>query len=258
MNMRNITENINFFFSSLVRNFIGFFRRVNLRGSLSNSGDLTGLLPIIGYGIVIMSFIDFIYIIFPLQLQNPEWEINTITALSNNCWVFMIGLGFIFIRYFDENQEDIHFPEIVFLRIMRWLLLMMAIAFLVVIPLVLFDTQRLLKLVNNEITQQQNGKIQQISQLETGLASKVNSAQLQALGKSLNLSPEELNLPDAQIKNAVKQNLALTKKRITQEAAQSQRQQWKSKWRNSSKTIIALIILSFTFVVVWFKIGQVF
>jgi len=235
---------------------MNFFNRVNLRGLLSNTSDLTGLLPIIGYALVITSFVDFIYIVFPLQLQNPEWELNSISALTDHSWAFLIGFGFIFARYFGENQDDIRFPEIVFLRFVRWVILIMAIAFFFVIPLVVSDTQRLLKFVNDKIIQQQNSNLAQISQLETRLATKVNPEELKVLGKSLNLSSEDLNLPDTQIQNAIKQNLAVAKKRIPQEAAQAQRQQWMRRWKNSSRTIIALVIISFTFVVVWLKIGE--
>ena len=76
--MNKIRESIDFFFFSLIRNFIKFFSRVKLSGESLNSGDVTGLLPIIGYGLVIMSFIDFISVAAELKLQNFESELTAI------------------------------------------------------------------------------------------------------------------------------------------------------------------------------------
>jgi hypothetical protein len=241
MNTRDIKENINYFVFSSVKNFRNFFSRVNWRGMLSDTSDLTGLLPIIGYGIVIMSFVDFIYVVFPPQLQNPEWELNTISRLTEHCWVFLIGLGLIFTRYFSENQYDIRFLEIVFLRFIRWVILLMGIAFFALIPLVFLDTQRVLKSVNEQISQQKNGSIEQITQIEKRLASGVSGEQLKLFARNINLSPEDLNLPTPELKNVIQKNLASTKNRISQQAIQTERSQWKTRWKSSSRTVIVTV-----------------
>ena len=258
MNMKNIRKSINFFFFSLVRNFIKFFRRVKLIGISFKSSDLTGLLPIIGYALVIMSFIDFIYVASQFQLQNFESQLNSIRAFTEHSWVFLIGLGFIFTRYFSENQYDIRFPEIIFQKIIRWIILLMGVAFFLAIPLVFVNTGRLLKSVNNQIVEQQKVNLEQIAQIEKGLNSGLTTAQIQLIGRNINLTPEELKLPEPQIKDSIKRNLLIAKTRITAAANEAKRQQFRSRWKNSSRTIIALLILGFTFVIVWFKIGQVF
>jgi hypothetical protein len=256
--MNNIGRNIKFFFFSLVRNFIRFFSRVDFRGKSSNSGDVTGLLPIIGHALVIMSFIDFISVASQFQLQNFESELNSISAFTEHSWIFLIGLGFIFIRYFSENQYDIRYPELIFQRIIRWVILLMGVAFFLAIPLVFVNTGRLLKSVNEQIVEQQKGNLEQIAQIEKGLNSGLTTAQLKLLGRNINLTPEELKLSDPQIKDSIKRNLLIAKTRINEAANQAKRQQFRSRWRNSARTIIALFILAFTFVIVWFKIGQVF
>jgi hypothetical protein len=256
--MNNIRRNIKFFFFSLVRNFIKFFSRVKLSGKSLNSGDVTGLLPIIGYALVIMSFIDFISVASELQLQNFESELNSISAFTEHSWIFLIGLGFIFTRYFSENQYDIRYPEIIFQRIIRWVILLMGVAFFLAIPLVFVNTGRLLKSVNEQIIEQQKGNLEQIAQIEKGLNSGLTTAQIKLLGRNINLTPEELKLPEPQIKDSIKRNLLIGKTRITEAANEAKRQQFRSRWKNSARTIIALLILAFTFVIVWFKIGQVF
>ncbi|MBS9387132.1 MAG: HpsJ family protein [Dolichospermum sp. BR01] len=256
MNFRDIKENIGYFIFSSVKNFKAFFGRVNWEGLLSNTSDLTGLLPIIGYGIVMMSFIDFIYVIVPPQLQNPEWELNAISLFTEHSWVFLIGLGFVFTRYFRENEYDIRFLEIVFLRFIRWVILLMGIAFFALIPLTLLNTQRVLKVVNDQITEQRNNRVEQITQIEKRLASGVSAEQIKLFAKNINMSPDDLKLPTPQLKNTIQKNLASAKKTISQEAALNQRGQWKNRWKSSLRTVIALLIIGVTFVIVWLQIGR--
>jgi len=256
MNFRAIKKNIGYFIFSTVKNFRAFFGRVNWEGLLSNTSDLTGLLPIIGYGIVMMSFIDFIYVIVPPQFQNPEWELNAISLFTEHSWIFLIGLGFIFTRYFRDNKGDIRFLEIVFLRFIRWVILLMGIAFFALIPLTLLNTQRVLKVVNDQITEQRNNRVEQITQIEKRLASGVSAEQIKLFAKNINMSPDDLKLPTPQLKNTIQKNLASAKKRIFQEAALNQREQWKNRWKSSLRTVIALLIIGFTFVIVWLQIGR--
>jgi hypothetical protein len=123
---------------------------------------LIGILPIVGYAIVAMSFVDFVSVLFPLQLQNPDWELKTISTLVEQIWAFLIGLGFIFTRYFQENQGDIRSVELFFLKFIRWFILIMAIVLLLMIPLVLLDTHRLLSFFNGQISTQKNNALKQV------------------------------------------------------------------------------------------------
>jgi hypothetical protein len=132
----------------------------------------------------------------------------------------------------------------------------MGIAFFALIPLTLLDTQRVLKVVNDQITQQKNNSVEQITQIEKRLASGVSAEQIKLFAKSINMSPDDLNLPTPQLKNTIQKNLASAKKRISQEAAKTQREQWKNRWKSSLRTVIALLIIGVTFVIVWLLIGR--
>jgi hypothetical protein len=168
----------------------------------------------------------------------------------------LIGLGFIFTLYFRDNQGDIRFLEIVFLRFIRWVILLMGIAFFALIPLTLLNTQRVLKVANDQITEQRNNSVEQITQIEKRIASGVSAEQIKLFAKNINMSPDDLNLPTPQLKNTIQKNLASAKKRISQQAFINQRGQWKNRWKSSLRTVIALLIIGVTFVIVWFQIGR--
>ena len=132
----------------------------------------------------------------------------------------------------------------------------MGIAFFALIPLTLLDTQRVLKVDNDQITQQKNNRVEQITQIEKRLASGVSAEQIKLFAKNINMSPDDLKLPTPQLKNTIQKNLASAKKTVSQEAALNQRGQWKNRWKSSLRTVIALLIIGVTFVIVWLQIGR--
>jgi hypothetical protein len=132
----------------------------------------------------------------------------------------------------------------------------MGIAFFALIPLTLLNTQRVLKVANDQITEQRNNSVEQITQIEKRIASGVSAEQIKLFAKNINMSPDDLNLPTPQLKNTIQKNLASAKKRISQQAFINQRGQWKNRWKSSLRTVIALLIIGVTFVIVWFQIGR--
>lgn len=260
MDMKKIKRKINLIFSNVSTNFSLFFGRVSLKMTLGNNKErhLIGILPLVGYAIVVMSFVDFASVLFPLQLQNPDWELKTISTFVEQIWAFLIGLGFILARYFKENQGDIRSVEIFFLKFIRWFMLIMAIALLLMIPLVLLDTHRLLVFLNAQISTQKDNALKQVSQLETSLAQGDNPDQVRSFAKAINLPPEVLNLPAPELQNIIKTNIADAKTKITQEAAQTQKQQSINTWKSSIRSIVGITITSFISIIIWLKIGKAF
>ena len=258
--MRKINKRITFFFSQVSKQVGSFFSRIDTKFVFGNKKErnLIALLPIIGYAIIIMSFVDFVFVLFPFQLQNPQWELKTIGTFTEQTWAFLIGLGFIFTRYFTENKDDVRSLEIFFLKFIRWFLLFVAIASFFAIPLIFSNTNRVLNFLNEQVSEQKNNAFNQISQLENRLTKTSNLEQLRLFSKSLNLAPDVLNLPASELQNTIKTNLGDTRKKIAEKSAQKQKQQSIEIWKSSIKTIIGLIITGFTFVISWFKIGKTF
>jgi hypothetical protein len=260
MNIKQIKRRIRFFFSNLSTSFSLFFSRVDVKLTFRNGKErnLLSILPVFGYVIVILSFRDFAYTLFPLQLQNPEWELKTISTLTEQVWPFLIGLGFVFTRYFYEKQEDIRALEIVFLQFIRWLLLIIGIISFLVIPLVFLDTNRLLIFFNAQINQQKDNALGEITQAENRLAKVASPDELRLFAQSLKLNPDVLSLPAPELQNILKTNLTSTKTKIIQQVAQKQREQATNLWKGSIRTITGLILNGVTFVFVWFRIGRAF
>lgn len=116
------------------------------------------LFPLIGYGFLSLTFLLWIGILYPFNLFNEVWEFNAITQLLDTVPYQFIGFGLIF---FTRAGSLIHQNEKNLLKFLYWLVLLLAISYFLLIPLIIGDTNRL---INNELkvlnNQKQNQEIE--------------------------------------------------------------------------------------------------
>ena len=219
---------------------------------------ITGILPIIGYGIFFASLVDCLHALFPLQLQNVPWELQTIGALVDQSWALLIGIGFICTRYFTENQKDTRLIEFLLLKFIRWFLFLMAILYLFLIPLVVLDSFRMNEIVGQQVAQEQNAKVSQINQVQDQSSKIKNPAQLRLLAQSLNISQNELaRIPDEKLPESIQQQLSTLKDQLKKQSAIALQNQLQKLWQNSVRMIFAQILLAVIFLFIWSKFGSI-
>ncbi|MEB3146520.1 MAG: HpsJ family protein [Cylindrospermopsis raciborskii 1523720] len=232
------------------------FSRVEL-GSTMGKRQVTGLLPVIGYTIFIASLGDFIYPLFPLRLQNPTWELQTLGTLLEQTWGFLVGLALIFSRYLIDNQSDVRRIDILGLRFIRWIVLLIGIIFLLSNPLVVFNTMRLYTTINQQVQQRDAATLDQVRQAENQLSQISDSTRLIGIAQSVGLNPKTLeNSSGDQIKTAVKQRLNAIKTNNQTEIQSARKEQLQGLFKSSARTLLYSLIVSFTFIFVSFKLGR--
>ena len=219
--------------------------------------NIIGIMPVVGYGIFFASLADFLHVLFPLQLFNPAWELQTIGSLIDQSWALLIGMGFISSRYFTENQKDTRFIEFVLLKFLRWFFLILAILYIFLAPLVVLNSFRMTTQIREQAAQQQNAKTAQIDQIQNQVSKITNPAQLRALAQSLNINKDDITrLADDQLPASIQQQLSTAKSRIEKEAAIARRNQLQKLWQNSIRMLFSQILLAFTFIFIWSKFGR--
>ena len=225
--------------------------------SLQGKRAITGLLPIIGYLLLIVSLADFLHILFPLQLQNPDWELQTIGALVEQCWLFLIALALIFTRYFLDNQEPIREIDLIAIRWIRWIVLILAIFFLLSIPLVIVNTKRLSTFIQQQSDLAQSNQLAQIAQIETQLAQTSEPKTVMEFGKSIGMDVEKLgNASLEELKSAVQQKLTNVETNITKQIKTAQKEQRQKLFKKNFRTVYSIIIVSVGFIVIFVEIGN--
>jgi hypothetical protein len=219
--------------------------------------NIIGIMPVIGYGIFFASLADFLHVLFPLQLFNAGWELQTIGSLIDQSWALLIGMGFICSRYFTENQKDTRLIEFLFFKFIRWFFLVLAILYLFLAPLVVLNSFRMNTEIRQQVAQQQQAKIAQIDQIQNQSSRITNPDQLRALAKSLNINKDDIDrLSNDQLPASIQQQLSTVKSRIQAEAAIARRNQLQKLWQNSIRMIFSQVLLAFTFIFIWSKFGR--
>ncbi len=116
------------------------------------------LFPLIGYSFLSLTFLVWIGILYPFYFFNELWQFNAITQILDTVPYQFIGFGLIF---FTRAGSLIHQREKIFLNFLYWLVLLLAITYFLLIPLIIGNTNRL---INNDQkvlnTQKQNQEIQ--------------------------------------------------------------------------------------------------
>jgi hypothetical protein len=219
--------------------------------------NIIAIMPVIGYGIFFASLADFLHVLFPLQLFNPAWELQTIGSLIDQSWALLIGMGFICSRYFTENLSDTRLIEFLLLKFLRWFLLILAILYLFLAPLVVLNSFRMTTQITQQVAQQQNAKITQIDQIQTQSSKITNPDQLRALAQSLNINKDDIaRLSNEQLPASIQQQLSTVKSQIEKEAAIALQNQLQKLWQNCIRMIFSQVLLAFTFIFIWSKFGR--
>jgi hypothetical protein len=109
-----------------------------------------------GYVLLLLTLLDYVFLLFPPQLLNPTWELNVIGHLIESVWAPMLGLLLIFFRM---PQQKVDTKELTVLSLISRFLLLIAIIYLLLVPLIISDTVRIYRdrhnQYNNLVKQQQ-------------------------------------------------------------------------------------------------------
>jgi len=105
------------------------------------------LIPLIGYGFLGLSLFDHVNIIYPVEISNPSWIVETIGQISERIPILWIGLLLVFFR----KSGYVRKREIGGLKFLSWLCLLLGIIYLISIPMLIGNTVRLSRLIDTQI-----------------------------------------------------------------------------------------------------------
>jgi hypothetical protein len=216
-------------------------------------------MPIIGYVLLVASLGDFIYILFPLQLQNPNWELQTFAALVEQCWGFLIALALIFSRYLGSNYSDVREIELLALRVIRWIIITIAILLLLSTPLIIFDTFRLYRVTAHQISATDATKLNQIEQMRTQIEQGADAKIIGNIAQFIGVEPQIIQQSSLSgLKDITKQKLTDLENNIKTQVERIREEQSRQLIKSSARTLYCSLIIGFTLTWIWVKIGQFF
>ena len=85
----------------------------------------SGILRLVGYGLLLMAIVDIFFLLIPPQLMNPVWEFETMGTIVERIPITLLGMVLV---YYGERSDRAPI-ETLLLKITSWLALFSAIFF---------------------------------------------------------------------------------------------------------------------------------
>ena len=134
------------------------------------------LIRVIGYVFLAFFLFDFADTLIPLRLTNPTWEFQTFGALVEKVPVLFLAYAMIYLgRNFGRKPL-----EQFLLSLITWLALILGLVYLLMIPISIINTNRLLTL-NHQQTLQLDIQIAQVKKAQTNLKTTNTQSELQKI-----------------------------------------------------------------------------
>ena len=211
--------------------------------AFSQTGS-TKILRILGYGLLLLALFDVVEMLVPPNFMNPGWEFQTFGSLVERVPVPLIGFALIFYGELYSRSKW----EFLSLKLLSWLTLLLAVTFLLLIPLGIGNTVRLSKQSAAQIT---NISKQQLSQAEQ-VEQQLNQATPEQIGNFLKGQGRSLNgkSPD-EIKTQILSEVTKAKSQIKNQAQATESTQRLNLFKNSAKWNLGALVASALFFSFW-------
>lgn len=207
------------------------------------------IIRLVGYGLLVMAFVDFLSLIIPPQLMNPAWEFQTIGALVERIPVTLLGMVLV---YFGERSDRTPI-ETFLLRGLSWLSLILAILFFLMIPLSISDTFRIYYQHNAQVNLRVVPQIDSIKQFKDKLAAANSLDQIRAILEEQ--ATQKITIPDSadtqKLKESILQNLKKTEDNLNSQVEMLRSAKRSELLKNSLKWNLGALIAAFLFFFIW-------
>jgi hypothetical protein len=165
-----------------------FFTEVS--SFLPNAKAFLVVLNWLGYVLLLASALDYLIILYPPQLTNPNWELQAFRDMVNNAWIMLLSLVLIYL----PNRDYMRKFELKFLNLFRWGILLAGVLFIFLIPLGLNNTQRINQNTEAQLAREQAARQEQLNNLEQAVKNQdISLAQLQRLGEALGIEENKIS-----------------------------------------------------------------
>ena len=205
----------------------------------------------VGYGFLILFFVDLVEIMFPPNFLNPEWEFRVMGAVIERVAVPLIAVLLIFYggNYLRSRWETS------ILKILSWLTLVAGIILILLIPLGIVNTVRIYQQNNTQINQQVNQSLTVLKQIEAKLDTVKSKEEMQQLLTQLSRrgnAPEIRNFEQLeQVKGKLSEFINNSRRQVTTQAKKTYQQRRISLFKSSAKWNIGALISGILFINVW-------
>ncbi len=210
------------------------------------------LLNWLGYVILLGSIVNYLWIIYPPQLLNPQWELQTINRLVDHAWFLLIAVVLIFL----PTRSYIRRIELSVLKGLRWGILLMAILFILMLPLGLINAQRIDQTQQRQLELQQQAQLERLSNLERTIRDEgISQQQLEQLQQQF--AQDELAVTEEQVKTVILEGIQQERENLREQVQQARQEQVEQLVRRTLRTEIGGLLIGVFLIRLWFRTNWV-
>lgn len=203
---------------------------------------------LIGYGLMMMGFIDLLYILIPPQLANPVWEYQAIGDIVKLVPVPILAL----LLVFAGEKSTRHKLELKLLTVLSWLTLVISILFFLLLPLIVTNSFKIDRFNNTQITTEVKQQKQKLDATQKQVQN-MDGEQL----KFFIPTPDKIgslgSLPNspAQAKTSISANLERAKAKADAQAAEARKNVTANLVKNTFRLFAEALIAGVIFLMFW-------
>ncbi|MBE9007794.1 hypothetical protein IQ259_22700 [Fortiea sp. LEGE XX443] len=202
------------------------------------------ILRVLGYGLLLLALFDVVATFIPPNFMNPVWEFQTFGAIVERIPVTLIGLVLVFYGELHARAK----LEFLTLRLLSWISLLLAIVFILLIPVGVSNTIRLSKQSYTQINNLSQQQISQAEQVEQRL-SQAKPEQIESFLKSQGRSLDANN--PQELKEKVLSEVSQAKEKIKLQAKANQSSQRLNLLKSSVKWNLGAFVTAALFFIIW-------
>ncbi len=207
------------------------------------------IIRLVGYGLLVMAFIDLVIILIPLKLMNSAWEFQTIGTIIERIPLTLIGIVLVF---YGERSERTPIETFI-LRWLSRLTLFLAILLVLTIPLNIVNGFRLYYQHNAKINAQVIPRVDAMEKFKGKVQAADSLEQIESILETK--AQKNIVLPDSldaeKLKEDIIQKLQNNQDVLRSQVKATNKERSSFLMKKSVKWNLAALISSFIFFFIW-------
>lgn len=213
----------------------------------------SGILRLVGYGLLLMAIVDVTFLIIPPQLMNPLWEFRTMGAIVERLPVTLLGIVLV---YYGERSDRAPIENLL-LKGLSWFSLLAAIFLMLIIPLNISNGFRIYNQQNATANAQFVNQKETIQHFKEQLEAADSKDEIGAVLQQQ--AQKKVNIPDSvntqKLKTDLIANLQNNHDSITNQAQAFRAQKRSLLLKKCLKWNLGALIAAILFFIIWKSTG---
>ncbi|MEM7591679.1 MAG: HpsJ family protein [Cyanobacteria bacterium P01_A01_bin.83] len=213
----------------------------------------SGILRLVGYGLLLMAVVDLFFLLIPPQLMNPLWEFQTMGAIVERIPLTLLGIVLIF---YGEGRDRIAI-ETKLLKSLSRFSLVSAILLILTIPWSISNSVRIYRQHNATTNAQFVSQKEAIQKFKTQLEEANSKDEIGAVLQQQ--AQQKVNIPDSvntqNLKQSLISNLQNNEDNIISQAETFRAQKRTLLLKKCLKWNLGALIAAILFFMIWKSTG---